>query len=85
MDIVTGLLTGDKLEWMIASFCMGALSTIVFNLLQDRVLGEAKTDRWQKRTFAVWFPAWFFPDTTAYAVVLALVWLGYLKRRCRPS
>lgn len=85
MDTLTSFWTGQKTEWMIASVCMAALSTIVYNLLKDRILEDAKPPRWNWWPLPLWILAWMFKDTAAIGVVIALIWLSYKVRYKRRT
>lgn len=84
MEVLTGLLSGTKLEWMVASMFIAVLSTIVYNSVKDRLMGDNSPKEWGWATFPFWFVSWLYQDTAFYAILLALIWLSY-KRRGKKS
>lgn len=81
MDFFDTILTGPRLEWMVASFFVAGLSTIVYNGLQQKLLGKAAPEKWTLLPMPYFFICWLYKDTAFFGVLIAVAYLCWKLSR----
>lgn len=73
-------LTKSEVQWLIATFAASGASTIAYNIVKFKILGDKAPDKWSWATLPMWFLMWLSKSTLLIGVVLVLWYLYCLQR-----